>query len=564
MLMTLSFFSDVVPQEDVITLGNWVLSEQAITVGSKKARCFISTLDANHSKKTQIKIENDTLILQRNDSAEVPLFYFVRGHQIWISDSVYELQEQLKQPIHIDSAYAYLYSQFLPKESTLFQGIYQVLNNQSIDITYQHPDLVINSTDLFSLPMTEFQGMSEKQLTDGLREEIKEAHATRLGSSNALFLSGGLDSQVMAITLSKDLALGSNVSALHFSVKNARQTEVKEAELTAKTLNLPFHTVEIDSKKDINFDQLLKMNAPYLGAVSIHQLLENTHLEEKTTIFAGQDTRLHTPSLEAIDENILALYKLPGFGTSISYAAKAGLTIKQAIHENFDSRLYRKLSFFSDTNSSKKYLANRFFHIAHLPFQDKQRMTNLRDDIVHDFAHLEIKNKRELFNTVAKQLWRRQFIYDINYMSHTTNNQGYKVAMPFYDEKLAHYSAQLPFHLASKVTRGRAGHGEKETSVNKYLLRKAYDGELDDSLVYRDKAVCLTAHMFFNGGLLGELESFISASWLKDNEVAQALHLIDLQTLCARKQGNWLESDHWLMMTVFNALIVFNHLRRLY
>jgi len=563
MLMTLSFFSDAAPQEDVIALGNWALSEETTTTQLTKTRCFISTLDTNHTKNTQIKIGQSTLTLQRNDSAEVPLFYFVSGHQIWISDSVYELQEQLKQPMHIDSAYAYLYSQFLPKERTLFQGIYQVLNNQSIDVTYQDTNLDIKTTDLFSLPMTEFQGMSERQLTNGLREAITEAHAKRLGSSNALFLSGGLDSQVMAITLSKDLALGSNVSALHFSVKNARQTELKEAELTAKTLNLPFHAVEVDSQKDINFERLLKMNAPYLGAVSIHQLLENTHLEEKTTVFAGQDTRLHTPSLQAIDEKILALYKLPGFGTSVNYAAKVGLTMKQAINAKFDSRLYRKLSFFSGTDSSKKYLANRFFHIAHLPFQDKQRINNLRDDIVHDLANLEISNKRELFNTVAKQLWRRQFIYDINYMSDTINDQGYKVAMPFYDEKLAYYSAQLPFNLASKVTRGRAGHGEKETSVNKYLLRKAYDGELDDSLVYRDKAVCLTAHMFFNGGLLSELESFISASWLKDNDVAHALHLVDLQSLCARKHENWLESDHWLMMTVFNALIIFNHLRRL-
>ena len=563
MLVQFSFSqTDKQIQETVIDLGNWFLDDSDNNDHDKaKQHHFYSKSDSNKTLKTSITISNDQVLLNRNGSAEIPLFYFMSPRTIFVSDSVYELQQHIKQPLDLDTAYPFLYSQFLPKEKTLFLGIIQVLNEQAITFALKGSVIECRVADSFSLPMNEFDSLSEKQLTIGLREQIARAHSDRLSENNAIFLSGGLDSQVMAITLSKDLGLGQNLSSLHFSVKGARQSELVEAELTAQTLDIPFHAIEVDPQKEIDFEKLLKMNAPYIGAVSIHQLLESSNLTEGTTIFAGQDTRLHTPSIHSIDEKLLGLYSIFGFGSFISTTAKVMLALKNITNNEFESRLYRQLSFFDGTNSVQKYLANRFFHIANLPFQDKEKMEVLRSSIINELGDVKKSDKRALFNTLATLLWRRQFIYDINYMHDTISANNNKIAMPFYDTELAYYSAQLPFDLAAKMTKGRAGHGQNEVSVNKYLLRKAYEGELDDSLVFRDKAVCLTAHMFFNGGLQQELERFIDASWLAKHEIALSLHLPELQTLSKRKHNNWLESDHWLMMTIFNALIIYNYLR---
>lgn len=552
-------------EESLLDLTGWLLDDSRTNIDGKTARCFYSKHDSHSEEKTTVLVSNERIVLDRNGSAEIPLFYFFDGNVVLVSDSVYELQSSVSQPLDLDASYQYLYSQFLPREKTLFKGVSQVLNSQKVTLSLSEKGVqaTIDATieDNFSLPMTEFEGKSEKELTLGLREKITQAHASRLSDSNAIFLSGGLDSQVMAIALSKDLSLGNSLASLHFSVKNARQSELEDAKLTAATLQLPFHAVEVDAEKEIDFSALLKMNAPYIGAVSIQQLLQSADLSENTTVFAGQDTRLHTPSLQPIDEKLLGLYRLPGFGLLASTVARLALTAKYTMNGEYESKRYRQLAFFAGAGSTNKYLANRFFHIAYLPFQKKAEITKLQASITEGLGNIGINNKRELFNTIALQLWRRQFIYDINYMHDTIGANNNKVAMPFYDTELAHYSAQLPFDLAAKMTRGRAGHGANEVSVNKYLLRKAYEGELDDSLVFRDKAVCLTAHMFFNGGLSRELENFINASWLLKNEAAQFLHLSELQDLCRRKHKKWLESDHWLMMTVFNALVIYNHLR---
>lgn len=548
-------------QSNLLNLDNWQQDELITDLGGVKACCFYSKSDSNKQAKTTVLISSNNIVLSRNGSAEVPLFYFLKNHELFLSDSVYELQEYVQQPLDLEASYQYLYSQFLPQEKTLFKGVLQLLNNQKITFSIAEAEIKSRLEDSFFLPMREFEGKTEQALTQGLREEITKAHASRLSENNAIFLSGGLDSQVMAIALSKDLALGSSLSSLHFSVKNARQSELEDAKLTAKTLKLPFHAVEVDAEKEIDFSSLLTMNAPYIGALSIQQLLQSANLPENTTVFAGQDTRLHTPSLQPIDEKLLGLYRLPVFGQLVNLVANAALKGKYAFKNEYESKLYRQLAFFAGTSSVNTYVANRFFHIAHLPFQNKQQIRQLQTSITNDLGRLDVGDKRALFNTIALQLWRRQFIYDINYMYDTIAANQNKVAMPFYDTHLANYSARLPFELAAKITRGRAGHGANEVSVNKYLLRKAYEGELDDSLVFRDKAVCLTAHMFFNGGLSQELDDFINASWLTDNETARFLHLPDLQKLCKRKRKNWLESDHWLMMTVFNALIIYHHLR---
>jgi asparagine synthase (glutamine-hydrolysing) len=525
---------------------------------------FYSNLDCNLlvNYKTWIEVNQVSVVISRSSSAEIPLFYGVVGSFLYLSDSIYELQEKLKKSLDIDVAYEYIYSQFLPKEKTLFEGLCQLLNNQKLFFSFIDGKVVKRVEDNFSLPMEEMNDSDEKSISLKLREEIAQAHKKRIGANNALFLSGGLDSQVMAITLSKDLELGSSVQGLHFHVKGAAQTELDDAKKTAMNLGIGFTAVEVDPYERIDFQSLSRMNAPYIGSVSIDNLLRKASLDAGTTVFTGQDTRLHTPSLKKIDERLLSLlYSNPILGAGLSHAAKFLLKSRNALTTNYDSNFYRKLSFFAFSGKEEQYLVNRFFHVTNLPFHSRQKQLELIARISGELTNIDLSNKRSLFNTLVKGLWRRQFLYDVNYMQSNAHQHGLILASPFYDAHLAEFSARLPFDLASKITKGRAGHGVDEVSVNKYLLRQAYKGELDNSLIFRDKAVCLTAHMFFNGGLRDILEDFINDKELVRDDRAKQLYLDEIQKLCKIKHGIWQEQDHWLMMVVFNALVVYRFLR---
>ena len=527
---------------------------------------FYSGLDCNDmlERKTFIKYSESNLTISRSSSAEIPLFYFLSKEDVlYISDSVYELQERVKQEVDIGVAYEYIYSQFLPKEKTLFTDIYQLLNSQEIKFTIKNNKVFMQVNDAFSLPMAEIAEGGERELALQLRQEISLAHQRRMGSRNALFLSGGIDSQVMALTLSRDLELGKSLEGLHFHVKGARQNESEHARTTAKKLGLGFTSAEIDPNKKINLNSLIMSNAPYIGSISIVSLLSSASLPRGTTVYTGQDTRLHTPTLKKIDEKFISLLSKPLIGSLQSRLAKIVISAHNFVGCKYDTKLYRNLSFLAQVNSINHYLVNRFFNVTVLPFQSQKKQGELLELISTDLNDLDYSSMRSLFNSLVMVLWRRQYLYDINYMQSCTAEYGMKLAAPFYDGRLADFSAQLPYNLATRLTSGRAGHGDKNVYVNKYLLRSAYKGELDDSLIYRDKAVCLTAQMFFNGGLVQELNEFMNDDWVGKNEFAKALYLNEIQKMCSYKHKNWCEQDHWLMMMVFNALVVYKALRGL-
>ena len=527
---------------------------------------FYSGFDCNEplEKKTLISVSGKEVKISRSCSAEIPLFYFLSAEsELYISDSVNELQQRVKQPVDIDTAYEYIYSQFLPKDKTLFSGIYQLLNLEEVKFSIEEGKVSILRNDKFFLPMVEMLDDSEKNIALQLRQEIGRAHKQRMGTRNALFLSGGIDSQVMAVTLSRDLGLGKSLQGLHFHVKGASQNELLDARNTATNLDIDFTAIEVDPNKKISLDLLLKSNAPYIGSISISTLLGEASLSPDTTVYTGQDTRLHTPTFKGIDENFISFLSKPLIGSLISRFSTKILEGYIFSGGRYDSKIYRNLSFLSQVNNVKHYLANRYFKISKFPFQDNRKQSELLGRISSDLKGLDDSSMRSLFNGLVAALWRRQYLYDINYMQSCTSEYGLKLAAPFYDGSLADFSAQLPYELVTRLTSGRSGHGAKKVSVNKYLLRSAYQGELDDSLIYRDKAVCLTSHMFFNGGLVKDLEGFMNDDWVSKNESSRMLYLHEIQTICSYKHKNWREQDHWLMMVVFNSLIVYKSLREL-
>ena len=149
-----------------------------------------------------------------------PCYYSFSGSRLVISGSLSQVVSIIGFPVlDAAAAFQFVYFEMPRKPLTLYKGVYSFLN----ECTYTLDEIgqVFHVEDMFRFPK------EDDSSTDlaGLRNCIARSHADRIGSSNGIYLSGGIDSQVMAISLKQDIGLD-NVIAYNFSVKGAGQTEV--------------------------------------------------------------------------------------------------------------------------------------------------------------------------------------------------------------------------------------------------------------------------------------------------------------------------------------------------
>jgi hypothetical protein len=541
---------------EVEDLGNWRESHQKSenialnwTKGNEN-----NTADSNH-----ISLNPNKLVIARGSSGEHPLFYTITHKTAIISDSVARIAELINAKASITACYEFIYLEYPGPSRTLFEGISQVLNGQAIEISFgNNCEIEQQSHDSFSVPTTEYEGtISETALANSLRSKIVESHTTRTGRSNTVLLSGGIDSQVMAITLRRDLGL-QNVLAATFSVEGSEQDESNDAAQVANQLGLEWLHLKIDPNRDIDIDAIAHLNSPYIGAIAMQQFLPKIQAGRSSgeTLFAGQDTRLHTPALGAYDKWIWStLYETRILSkASAKFATLSLATFPNREKNNFFNRL---LLLFAESPDFTSFLANRYFHIRRFPFnRGSTEFSEAVGEIHKEMGELNPQEPRKSYNRVVECNWRRQYLFDIGHMVGSAQKHGLNCTLPFYDHDLSSFSARIPFSVATKLTAGRAGHNERKIKVNKYLLREAYKSDLDHSLIYRDKAVCATNHLFLNGCMRGIIVEFINDTQVVNSTAGHILHMPEIREICKQKDGRWEARDNWIANVVFNTLIV--------
>ena len=448
--------------------------------------------------------------------------------------------------------FEFLYLEMPWKPSSLYEGIYSVLNGTIY--SYDAAKNSFNISDKFSL-----HGIAEQQDSnpEELRTKITEAHEKRLGNNNAIFLSGGVDSQVMSVALRKDLGV-KDLVAFNFSVIGAENSEQEEAKQTAKELDIDFVPIEVDPLKRVSLDDLvLNQNSPYIGSFYLSEIFGHTSTTNKFTFFGGQDTRLHTPALTKQDLAYWKLASLPLGNDAMRLGSKlVKVLLNSSENSQPSDKKQRFLNLFENVGNPEEFLALRHFHIHDYPFiHDRIASFDPIKELKEELSKVNFKIPRKLYNKIVELNWRKQYLFDIEYMIGTTRSNGHECAMPFYDRDLAEYSAALNFNLATKFTTGRAGHSSKSMSVNKYILRKAYEKELKDELIFRDKAVCPTNYMYFNGALFEDLQLFTHSNPLLGTQLGEFLNIKELMKIAHEKQGRWKPVDNSLSITIFNAMV---------
>ncbi len=128
--------------------------------------------------------------------------------------------------------------------------------------------------------------------------------------------------------------------------------------------------------------------------------------------------------------------------------------------------------------------------------------------------------------------------------------------MPFYDMELSEYSAKISMKLATKITNGKSGYGNKTKKVNKYLLRKAYKNDLPNEIIYRDKAVAITNHIYLNTVMKSYISDLFIDPKMKTTEVYEKLNLSKLIDLALSNNGKWTINDYTTVVEIHNLLFL--------
>lgn len=367
-----------------------------------------------------------------------------------------------------------------------------------------------------------------------LRDGILKAHEKRIGSENVVLLSGGIDSSVMLASL-RMIVDPSRLRALSFKVKGTNEDETTYAAKLARALDVPIEVVEVDPMDQAHFrgfeDDLLAMNNPYAGRF----IYGNLPGGGNSVFFAGQDTRLHTPDMNRLDQFAFAFLPLQHQPTS---RATARLLVDHVLRPitSIDGsygtapRWRRGLHRAALAPDLDRYLQRFLFNID----ETRLRELGINGEGVRQYAErvaidcASVHNTRDLYNRIVARRWPTQYTDDMRYLQDLGRLNRTHVALPFYDIDLARLSSGLPMAQTTRFVTGQGKYDARRTRVNKALLRDAFRSELPADLLMRAKAVSNTHHLLYSGVMGQKIRAILAADLARGAEaIVRRLQVTD-------------------------------------
>jgi len=512
-------FSNNFNHKSLIDIPSFILSPESFVKGDF---CF------------SLKLDN-VFYLGSSRSATHPIYFRKLKDELIYSLKFRDTVEFSPQnSLSEEATFQFLTYEYVADPLTLVEGVYKVPSANVLEV---------NEGLLFTL--TEFSPQISlcDESSDSIsvfKNYIYKAHENRTSDTktNTLLLSGGVDSCISAIVL-KDVVKNSNVECFTFSTLNAEQDEFAEAKFTADHLGLNVERVIVDPNQGVDLEELIhNSNFFYPGAIMISAIARQAG--GNTNFFACQDTRLHTPALNPLDKLV---FSASPFQREI-FSKAMGIFTDDFSSNATINKIVTRGKF---ANDLPKYINELFFHKHRINLGNYEKDLNFStalDTCVQEIFTDFKGNSRQIYNEIVKLAWHRQYSDDIQYLVSTAAQFNSSCQMPWYDEELAFVSAQLPMKQATKFVKGRAGHSKKSKKVNKYILRKAFDGLLPNEILFRDKAVCVTNHLFLKGVYRPYIEGMKVNSLLFNTRAGQQLIIRDLFDFHYNRYMNYQVSDY--------------------
>ncbi|MCK9477189.1 MAG: asparagine synthase-related protein [Candidatus Muirbacterium halophilum] len=392
--------------------------------------------------------------------------------------------------------YKFLYTNYLFDGDSFYKEIFEVKIGEIIDFYFNYKKLNKNKIKLPIINKENKESIEVNKLM--IKKNILKVFTNSFSKrENIIFLSGGLDSNIMAINLKNIL---SDLSLISFFVKNTDENETPFALEVADELKLPIKIFEKNPEDKLKnqFEIFsLNMNLPYIGTI----IFSNIDGGLNKTYYMGQDTRLHTPDFSIIDY-IAFLLKFDI--KKCRFLKKVQIKLISLLNKFKSDRKIRgliKVFYLLDFND---YLEKYFFKLDKNYYSDLGISTFYYDDVIKFYKlnkSILKKSNRIIYNEVVKIKWKEQYISDIRYIQDMAKLKKTYIALPFYDFYLNEFFSQIPFKQAGKFSIGFGKFNKIPKIVNKFLLRKTYENDVNKKILFRDKAVSNTTSLLFGGDL---------------------------------------------------------------
>lgn len=421
------------------------------------------------------------LILARDMFGILPLHYTIKNGIIWFCSEIkgifgdcsitreFNLEVLFKQIMRVDSA-----------SKTIFNNVYSIPPGNMLIIDkgkihmHSHRDIHYPIERDYSIQHMEYY-------SEILADKLESAVKRRLTNNTACYLSGGLDSSIIAYLMQKNSSEKIKTYSICFSDKQYDESEFS---------NLMAEYLGTDHHKLILNDNDLVRNFPKANYACEHlvQQIDGTG-KFLLSKYASQKTK-HILTGEGADEVFLGY---PWMKT-IKYMNSLNINNKELIKllvKKETARLGLDLTIANHSNSldiqkKYKYYPISFGNIETMEdfiypiFKDSlyKKVINLdvRDEYFEDIQYCMIANRNPIHQNVYEFLKKTFSTYSVGFLGGKVEiANSLESALPFLDFEVVSFANQLPvnYHLL----------GLRE----KNLLKIAFKDAIPASIIHRNK-----------------------------------------------------------------------------
>lgn len=508
--------------------------------------------------------KNKQVVFGRDVSGLNSIYYYHDELEIRVSTISHKIAREKKLRLNTKSVYQFLYFDYLMDGQSFYNRVKELKIGevQCLNKDFKLKPLKPNKINL----SYDENKLTEEENILRLRHKIVNAHKKYINKKNIVFLSGGIDSVAMLIAIT-DLTETQNIECISYKVMGTKQDETLYAKSISEKLSVKLDVITTRLSSKLDYDQFVeriqKTNNPYPGI----WIFDELGINASKTFYAGQDTRLHTPSLNVIDRVAFEIFNLKFTGKKIIFRALntalfpaqfiSGMIYLTGVNSKLIEGLRRALYVFD----IERYIRIAYFKAdafkiksLGLPIKNLSKIAGkYKIDISKAF------DKRSLYNEIVSLKWREQYVSDIKYMSELVTSFGGKIAMPFYEKELVEFSSTIPFKLSTKKINGKSQFGSKKVKVSKYVLRQALIDKIDKKTYERSKAVSQTFHLLFNMRLGEVIRKIILEEKLNPKSLIEELKLQKFIDSFIQNKKPWSIKDEKYLLKIYNlsCLIVY-------
>ena len=456
------------------------------------------------------------VFIARDFFGEKPLYYSKQMDRIiWGSElKSLMLNFESKPKINKEALSLYFQLTYIPAPYSIYDGVKKLLPNHYLELDIDTLDIIEN--EISKLVPQKTSNISFKKAKKITHDLVTESVSSRSISDVPIgtFLSGGVDSSIVSLCLSKTKDIPIDTFSLGFDKKSFDETE--KSRLVAKAINSKHHEFIVDSKsleEDLE-NVILNYDEPFADSSALPTYLvsklTSNHVKVALTgdggdevfggynkYYMGKINSIYTKTLpKIIHENLLKYIKL----ITISKEDKRGkrYKIRKLLESiNYNNDFYKNIISLAFKSEELKELLFEDFNVLDSFFVNKKMSS------INDFRNLD-KNI-SLEGDMLVKVDRASMYASIECRS------------PFLNKKIWNFTNSLPDDYLIKGWN------------KKYILKQAFQDYFPSQFLEKSKmGFAVPVGDWLRTNLKNELRDYINIDFLNEQSIFRIDYIVPL------------------------------------